>query len=117
MNTTYTVTAPAPFPQVCDELLLRCDCGIEHLSVDLWFTTNAADFRLKDKEQRKPDSPSRWFDEGYLTVTQGYGYNKPWRDRMRAAWALLRGREYLISSVILKPADHEKIRQFFKAAS
>ena len=107
---TYTVTSTMPPLPDRDELLLRCDCGVEHLSVDLWFTTNAADFRKKDAEA------ARSFDEGYLTVTQGYGWRQPWGDRIKAAWAILRGREYLFSSVILKPSDHAKIREFFKAA-
>lgn len=81
--------------------------------IDLWFTTNAADFRTKDKAERGPDSKGRWFDEGYLTVTQGYGWNQPWRDRIKAAWALLRGREYVLSSVILKPRDYAQLREFF----
>lgn len=98
-----------------EELWLRCDCGVEHLDIDLWFTTNAADFRIGDIDRLRAlnGGNGRWFDEGYLTVTQGYGWNQPWRDRIKAAWQLIRGREYILSSVILKPADHEKIRAFF----
>lgn len=98
-----------------DELLLKCNCGVEHLDIDLWFTTNLADLRVKDKEARKPDAQGRYYDEGYLTVTQGYGWNQPWRDRLKAAWQLLRGREYVLSSVILTPEQHEQIREFFLA--
>lgn len=117
--TTVTTTATGllkkkrrPLP-MCRELLLRCDCGVEHMDIDLWFTADSAGLRNVDREGEFVLFNE--FDEGYLSVHQAWGNNQPWRDRAKAIWALLRGREYLISSVIFNPEDHKQIREFFLA--
>ena len=93
------------------ELLLRCHCGSEHVDIDLYFTRDSMDWNEKGAVEHG------YFDEGYLTI-QGWREGCPqWRDRVKSAWAAMRGRDYLLQSVILNPQDHARLEAFFTRGS
>jgi hypothetical protein len=87
------------------ELLLRCDCGVEHLDFDVWFRPGIERAVFTDPE----------LDEGYMTVSTEWRDDRRWRDRVRLAAQILRGRSYLLNSVILSPESVTKLRDFARS--
>lgn len=76
------------------ELLLRCDCGVEHMDIDIWIQPAPAPV------------------EGYLSFTTKFGGHSL-RQRLLGCWTLLRGREYLLNELLLTPDSTKRLREFF----
>lgn len=89
------------------ELILRCDCGVEHVDIDLYFTKDVIDLNEAAAVKREV------FEEGYLTIQDWRDGCPNWRNRIKSAWDALRGRDHLLQSVILKPQDRERLAEFF----
>jgi hypothetical protein len=85
------------------ELLLRCDCGLERLDVEVWLKPGIL------------GAPKSEIEAGYLTVSLLYQDAPGLSDRLKAAWALLRRRGYLANEVILKPDDVARLRDFARS--
>ena len=73
-------------------LLLRCDCSYETIAIDLNF-----DFEG---------------DDSYLSLSPYWNQGRFWKERLRAVWQILRGKEYYFGSVILKQADVTTMADF-----
>ena len=59
-------------PQKHTDLIVRCDCGSSHFaSVRYWLEEN--------------------WTEGYFEIVMGDRCDAGWRDRINAAWRILRG--------------------------
>lgn len=71
-------------------LLLRCDCSYETMAIDLYLDV----------------------EDSYLSISPYWNQGRYWRERLRAAWAILRGREYYFGGVILKPTDVTSLADF-----
>lgn len=87
------------------EIVLRCDCGVEHIDVDLYFTRDSVGATATEMGEE--------FDEGYLTISHFRSACPAWRERLRSAWAALCGRDYRLGEVVLKPADCAALQRFF----
>lgn len=72
-------------------LLLRCDCSYETVAIDLYFDVE---------------------DDGYVSISPYWNQGRYWRERWRAAWMILRGKEYYFGSVILKREDVTTMADF-----
>ncbi len=74
-------------------LTLRCECGSEHIDIDLYM-----DF---DEEDGYLSFSSKWF-----------GPHRPWRERFRAVWLILRGKSYYFDELIFNRDKVEQLRDF-----
>lgn len=89
-------------------LLLRCACRGHHLDIDLWFERDAQYVAFQLDE---PDSSD--LQEAGLTFFDGWHGRRPWRMRLAAALALLRGRDYVFNEVVLTPKDVARVAELF----
>lgn len=80
--------------QVADNsLLLRCDCSSEVVGFD--------HFKWEDE-------PNDFFVEIY----EGFPRVMLWKERIKAVWAILRGREYTLRSAVFRPSQVRQLRDF-----
>ncbi len=73
-------------------LTIRCDCHGEHLDIDLYLDMD---------------------DESYFSFSSRFtGPHRPWRERFRAVWLILRGKSYYFDELILDRKKLEQLQQF-----
>lgn len=75
-----------------DSLTLRCDCFEETISIDLYL-------EMED-------------DDSFLSISPMWNAGRYWRERWRAAWAILRGKESYFAGVVLKRSDVTSLADF-----
>jgi hypothetical protein len=74
-------------------LLLRCECTYETIAIDINF-----DFEFPD--------------ENYLSISPYWNQGRYWKERFKAAWLILRGKEFYFGSAILKEKDVTTMADF-----
>lgn len=74
-----------------NSLFLRCDCSYETISIDLYLDQD---------------------DDGFLSVSPYWNQERYWKERLRAVWLILRGKEFYFGSVILKEGDVTAMADF-----
>ena len=72
-------------------LHLLCDCGADCITVDFSFG---------------PD------EDGYIVFSSFWYQGRRWRDRLRGAWEILRGKEHYFSEIILRPDQVEEMKEY-----
>lgn len=73
-----------------DELHLLCDCHVDCVTFIVY----------EDPE------------DSYVVFSNWWQQNQPWKQRIKAAWAILRGKEYYFSEVFLRPEQVEQIKEY-----
>jgi hypothetical protein len=95
------------------EFFMRCDCGAEFASIDIWLKPGADPV---DKGAPKSGTyPIESFEDGYLTFYNDIVPMSRLRGRLRLAWNLLRGRDATYACVILNPEAVTRLRDFLAA--
>lgn len=49
---------------------------------------------------------------GYITFSDWWNQNARWRERIKAAWTILRGKQHYFSEVILTPEQLQEIKDY-----
>lgn len=73
-------------------LILRCSCGVETLDIHLF--VEEGDF------------------EGHLTFAHWWDQNRTWRERIKAAWTILRGKSHYFDAIELDREDLQRVHDY-----
>lgn len=74
------------------ELTLRCACGVEHLDIDLFLELDEED--------------------SYMSFSSIFGPRRSWRERFKAVWLILRGKNHYFNEIVLDPDKLTELRDF-----
>lgn len=74
------------------ELTLRCACGVEHLDIDLYLELDEED--------------------SYMSFSSIFGPRRSWRERFKAVWLILRGKNHYFNEIVLDPDKLTELRDF-----
>lgn len=70
-----------------------CDCGVETVNIDLTVDLD---------------------EEGYVSFSTWWNQNRPWRERFRVIWAIVRGKSHYFDEVILDAEDVVRLKDYLR---